>query len=129
MAAATRSASSGLGRKLDAAGLAAPADEDLGLDHDGAGAAGEDPLGGGTRLGDGVGDLPAGHGQALGDEQGLGVGFLDLHEARQAPLGGSGRESDGTASRRGPDDFGTNRWSASPYSSSAVSRPRRRRGA
>ena len=36
-------------------------------------------LGRGARLGHGVGDLPGWNGQALGDEQGLGVGFLDLH--------------------------------------------------
>ena len=70
----------GAGGKLHAAGLAAPADEDLGLDDDRAGTARQDPLGGGTRLGDGVGDLPVGYGQALRDEQGLCVGFLDLHE-------------------------------------------------
>ena len=33
----------------------------------------------------GVGDLPARDGQTLGHEQGLGVGFLDLH-AMEAPL-------------------------------------------
>ena len=73
-------------RQLHAAGLAPAADEDLGLDHDGAGAAAQDPFRGGARLGHGVGDLPVGYGQALGDEQRLGVGFLDLHEARQLRL-------------------------------------------
>ena len=65
--------------ELHAAGLAAPADEDLGLDDDLAGARGEDPLGGRARLAGGVGDLPGRDRQALGDEQRLGVGFLDLH--------------------------------------------------
>ena len=68
------------GGQLHAAGLATPADEDLGLDDDRARPGGEDALGRRACLGDGVGDLPAGHGQALGDEQRLGVGFLDLHE-------------------------------------------------
>ena len=91
IAAATVSASSGLDGELHAAGLAAAADEDLGLDHDRAGAVGEEPLGGGARLGDGVGDLPGGDRQALGDEQRLGVGFLDLH----AGDGSSGRAGSG----------------------------------
>ena len=47
---------------------------------DSARPAAEDAFSGGSRLGDGVGDLPVGYGQALRDEQGLGVGFLDLHK-------------------------------------------------
>ena len=83
MPAATCSASSGVDGELHAAGLAPPADEDLGLDDDRRRAGAEDPLGRGTCLRHGVGDLPAGYGQALGDEQRLGVGFLDLHGGRR----------------------------------------------
>ena len=72
--------------ELHAAGLAAAADEDLGLDHDRLGAGAEEPFGGGARLVDGVGDLPVGDRQALGDEQRLGVGFLDLHASAMAGL-------------------------------------------
>ena len=43
-----------------------------------------------ARASGGVGDRPRRDGQALGHEQGLGVGFLDLHAAR-APLG-TGRD-------------------------------------
>ena len=84
---ATASASSGGARELHAAGLAAPADEDLGLDDDLARQpAAEEPLGRRPRLGRGVGDLPGRDRQALGDEQRLGVGFVEFH-ARQAPVG------------------------------------------
>ena len=104
IAPATRSASSGGGGQLDAAGLAAPADEDLGLDDDRRGAAGEDPFGGGACLRDRVGDLPDRDRQALGDEQRLGVGFLDLHGRRGSWWGRNG-ELDGTALHRRPDEF------------------------
>ena len=94
--------------------------------------AGEEPLGGGARLVDGVGDLPGGDGQALGDEQRLGVGFLDLHAADEASGGGRDGRRDGTASarpRRPTMIRNEPRAVASPYSSSAASRPRHRRGA
>ena len=50
---------------LDPAGLAAPADPHLRLDHAGI----ADPLGGGDRLVDGRGDLAARHGDAVLGEQ------------------------------------------------------------
>ena len=65
--------------ELDAARLAPPADQDLGLDHDLLCAGREEPIGGGPGLGRGVGHLPRRDGQTLGDEERLGVGFLDLH--------------------------------------------------
>ena len=109
IAPATRSASSVVDGELDAAGLAAAADEDLGLDDDRRGAAGEDPLGRGACLRDGVGDLPGGDRQALGDEQRLGVGFLDLH-ARQGSVAGVGAGDRWYRVAAGaPDDSGTNR--------------------
>ena len=83
--------------ELDAAGLAAPADEHLGLDHDGSGAGSEHALRGRSRVGDGPGHLPSGDGQALRDEQSLGVGFLDLH----APLGSSLAVLGGWSGREG----------------------------
>ncbi len=69
----------GRARQLHPAGLATPADEHLGLDHDLPGAGGEVPLRGFARLGGRVGHVPGRDRQALGDEQRLGVGFLDLH--------------------------------------------------
>ena len=65
--------------QLHAAGLAAPADQHLRLDHHGGRALAEEASGRRARLGDRVGDRPRGHGQALREEQRLGVGFLDLH--------------------------------------------------
>ncbi len=88
----------GRGGELHAAGLAAAADQDLGLDHDLAGGVagvGQEPDRGGAGLGRGAGDLPGGDREPLGDEQRLGVGFVDLHatgetsgEADQGVLGG-----------------------------------------
>ena len=88
IAAATRSASSALEASFTPPALPRPPTRTWALMTTALGAAAEDPLGGGARLGHGVGDLPAGDGQALGDEQRLGVGFLDLHEARQLRLAG-----------------------------------------
>ena len=86
----------GGGGELDAARLAATADEHLGLDDHLAGGVariGEEPDGGGARLGGGAGDLPGGDGEPLGDEQRLRVGFLDLHATGEtsgrADLGGA----------------------------------------
>ena len=62
---ATSSASCGRARELHAAGLAAAADEHLGLDHDASGAVAEEPLGRGSRLGRRAGDRPRRDGQAL----------------------------------------------------------------
>ena len=86
--------------QLHAAGLAAAADEHLGLDDDLAGAFVEEPLGGRDGLVDGVGDGPRRDRQALGDEQRLRVGFLDLHGRGQAPGMGRWAGRDGTASDR-----------------------------
>ena len=81
----------GVRGELHAAGLAAPADEHLGLDDDRVGAQGESPLRGRPCLGRRPGDFPGGDRQALGHEEGLGVGFLDLHEwVRLLELGGIG---------------------------------------
>src|SRR4029078_615373 len=86
--------------QLDAAGLAPPADEHLGLDHDLAGSLVEEPLRRGDRLVHVRRDGPRRDRQALGDEEGLRVGFLDL-PAGNALLGGAdGRGGDGTASDR-----------------------------
>ena len=69
--------------ELDAAGLAATADEDLGLDHDLVGPGGEEAARRRTRASAAVwATSHGGNGQALGDEQRLGVGFLDLHARR-----------------------------------------------
>src|SRR5207247_11274681 len=75
-----------LGRaaQLCPAGLAAAADEDLGLDDDLLPAGGEEAVRGGARLGRGLGDLPWRDRQALRHEERLRVGFLDLH-ARRTP--------------------------------------------
>ena len=106
--------------ELHAAGLAAAADQDLGLDHDLVGAGGEEPFRRGPCLGRGVGDLPGRHRQALGDEQRLGVGFLEFH-ARQAPWRGGAGDRDGTASapprppRRRRPNLERNGDVASPY--------------
>ena len=70
--------------ELDATGLAAAADQDLGLDHDLVGAGVEERRSGVACLGRGVGDGPGRYRQPLGHEQRLGVGFLEFH-ARQAP--------------------------------------------
>ena len=86
----------GRGGQLHATGLAATADEDLGLDDHGLVARQQDPLRCGPCLGRRMGHFPAGNGQTLGHEQGLGVGFLDLH-AMEAPLARS--TSDGRGSR------------------------------
>ena len=88
MAAATVSASSALDASFTPPALPRPPTRTWALITTALGAGRQDPLRGGARLGHGVGDLPVGYGQALGDEQGLGVGFLDLHEARQLRLAG-----------------------------------------
>ena len=87
--------------ELDAAGLAAAADEHLGLDrrpcrHPSARKRSRR----GACLVDGVGDLPGRDGQALGDEQRLGVGFLDLHGRARAS--GDGRDGRAMVPRRRP---------------------------
>ena len=76
-----------LGRRagqLHAAGLAASAHQDLGLDHDLAVPTGQQTVGPAACLGGRSGDLPRRDRQALGEEQRLRVGFLDLH-AQQLP--------------------------------------------
>ena len=114
--------------ELHATRLAATADEDLGLDDDRGGAASEHPLGCRPCLRDRVGDLPAGDRQALGDEQGLRVGFLDLH-GRTGSCGDRGGEGDGTASRCRPVEMERSLVLGSPWSMSAVTGSRHRRGA
>ena len=84
--------------ELHAAGLAPPADEDLGLDHDLLGAGGEEPFGRGPRLLDGVGDLPGGDRQALGDEQRSWRRLPGSSRAAGSGPGRGERERDGTAS-------------------------------
>ena len=82
----------GVAGKPDAAGLAAPADQDLGLDDHLAGrvrGVAEEPDGGRTGLGGRPRNLPRGDGQSLGEEQRLRVGFVDLH-ATSGPPGGWG---------------------------------------
>ena len=86
--------------ELDATRLAAPADEDLRLDDDRVAALVEEALRGGPDVVDGMRDLPRRDGQPLREQQGLGVGFLDLHGRATASGGWSGREGDGTASDR-----------------------------
>ena len=97
-----RSASSADAGELDAAGLAAAADEDLGLDRRPCSAPAVEEAARRPRAPRPAvsGDLPAGNRQALGEQERLGVGFLDLHAAR-APSGRcDGRRAgrDGTAS-------------------------------
>ena len=65
--------------QLHPAGLAAPADQHLRLDHHGGRAVAEEASGRRACLGHRAGDRPRGYGQALREEQRLGVGFLDLH--------------------------------------------------
>ena len=80
----------GVAGEPHAAGLAAAADEDLGLDHHLAGRVGrvvEEPDGGRSGLGGRPGHLPRGDRQALGEEQRLRVGFVDLHAASGPPGG------------------------------------------
>jgi peptidoglycan hydrolase-like protein with peptidoglycan-binding domain len=75
----------------------------------------EEPLGGLSGLVRRVSDLPPRDGQTLGHEQGLGVGFLDLH-GRAGSGGEATRAVDGNAPARveaGPPI-------ATPYSVSAV---------
>ena len=90
-------------RELHAAGLAPPADEHLGLDDNGARAEGEGSFGGPAGLRGRPGDLPGGDRQALGHEEGLRVGFLDLH-ADSGSSGGPPRRGrrDGWAGVEGP---------------------------
>ena len=82
--------------ELDTARLAPAADEDLGLDDDLAAAGAKEAVGGDPGLVGRTRDLPVRDGQTLCDQQGLGVGFLDLH-AWQAPLGVDNGDRDGTA--------------------------------
>ena len=104
IAAATVSASSGRAGQLHAAGLAPSADEDLGLDRR--------P---GRRRPPGTARRPArasagvratsqrGTGSPWASEQGLGVGFLDLHAGlRAASVGGSGSSMVPAALADGP---------------------------
>ena len=65
--------------QLHAAGLAAPSDEHLRLDHDLGRSGREKVLRGGSRVRTRARDGPGRHRQALGDEERLRVGFLDLH--------------------------------------------------
>ncbi len=118
----------GASRELDPAGLAASADEDLGLHDDPVRAVGQHSLRRGTRLGHRPGDRPGGDGQALGEEERLGVRFLDLHAGL---LLRSGRDrttawvgsSDGTRNRRA-DQGGSRYYPTGPRATPTI-QPRR----
>ena len=107
---ATRSASSVLAASFTPPALPRPPTRTWALMTTDPTPVGQDPFGGGARLRGRVGDLPGGHGQPLGHQQGLGVGFLDLHAMRlrfegerprrSGRSGRDGREADGTASNR-----------------------------
>jgi hypothetical protein len=66
----------GVGRQLDAAGLAPAPGLDLGLHHHG----GADPAGGDPRLLGGVGHLPRQHGYAVRGEELLRLVLVQVHE-------------------------------------------------
>ena len=135
IAPATSAASSRGARELHAAGLAATADEDLGLDDDLAGPGGEEAAAAARASSTRVGDLPGRDRQALGDEQRLGVGFLDLHGRAGTPSRWAGRGSmvPRRACGEAPRRTSTGRWNevpplASPYSRASQVGPPSPRG-